>query len=204
MNINARNEWIKLEIVKKIIKWAISILLLFVIIVNFTLIIKSEINKDEIPDFLGYTPFIIVSGSMEPTIKTNEVIVTQKINKSDIKVGDVLSYKSSKDDIVITHRLIEIKIENGEEVYVMKGDNNLSVDDEKITYSQIQGKYINTIPFIGILVSYIKTPIGMAMVIGVVILIYIIFDIIQRMFEKDEVEKLHEQMKKNNLDKESN
>lgn len=193
-----------MEIVKKIIKWAISILLLFVIIVNFTLIIKSEINKDEIPDFLGYTPFIIVSGSMEPTIKTNEVIVTQKINKSDIKVGDVLSYKSSKDDIVITHRLIEIKIENGEEVYVMKGDNNLSVDDEKITYSQIQGKYINTIPFIGILVSYIKTPIGMAMVIGVVILIYIIFDIIQRMFEKDEVEKLHEQMKKNNLDKESN
>lgn len=179
-----------MEIVKKILRWVISIILALIILVNFTLIIKSELNKDVIPNFLGYTPFIIVSGSMEPVIKTNDVIVTHKINQNDIKVGDIVSYKSSQDDVIVTHRIIEIKEENGQTIYVMKGDSNKSQDSEIVTYSKIQGKYLYSIPLVGNIVTYIKTPLGMCMVIGVVVLIYIIFDIIGRMFEKDELDKI--------------
>lgn len=179
-----------MKIVKKILRWIISIVLILIIIINFTLIIKSEVNKEEVPDFFGYTPFIIVSGSMEPTIKTNDVIITSKIKEKDIKVGDVLSYKSVQDNIIITHRLIEIKNENDQKVYIFKGDNNTSVDEEKVTYSNIQGKYLYSIPYIGTLVTYVKTPSGMAMVIAVILLIFVIFEIIERMFEEKEIVKL--------------
>lgn len=191
-----------MNFVKKILKWVVAIFLIIIIIVNFTLIIKSEINKEEIPDFFGYTPFIIVSGSMEPTIKTNDVIITKEIKKADIKVGDILSYKSTEDDIIVTHRVIEIKEESGETIYTLKGDKNSVADEEVITYSKIHGKYLCSIPFIGILVTYIQTPIGMCMVIGVVLLVYVIFDIVQRMFEKDELTKMSEKLNEKQKEKE--
>lgn len=179
-----------LKIVKKVLRWILSIVLISIILINFTLIIKSEVNKEKIPDFFGYTPFIILSGSMEPTIKTNDVIITNKIAESNIQVGDILSYQSSEDDIVITHRLIEIKEENGQKIYIFKGDNNTTEDEEKVTYSNIQGKYLYSIPYIGTLVTYVKTPSGMAMVIAVILLIFVIFEIIERMFEEKEIVKI--------------
>ena len=34
------------------------------LLVNVTLIAKSYIHPDQVPDFMGYKPFIVLSGSM--------------------------------------------------------------------------------------------------------------------------------------------
>ena len=67
-----------------------------IIIINITLIIKSEINDKEIPDFFGYTPFIIISGSMEPNIPVNDMIITKRINSDNIKVTEPVDYYIAK------------------------------------------------------------------------------------------------------------
>ena len=71
--------------IKKILKYSIIIISILIIIINITLIIKSEMNQDEIPDFLGFTPFIIVSGSMEPKLPVDDIIITRKVNKENTK-----------------------------------------------------------------------------------------------------------------------
>lgn len=167
----------KIKLCLKILVILISVL---IIIINITLIIKSETTTNGIPDFLGYTPFIIVSGSMEPKIPVNNIIITKKIDEDKIKVGDVISYLDEDNNIVVTHRVINIKYTNGEFFYETKGDNNTMKDNNLVSYSQVQGKYLFSIPMLGKLISYVKTPKGMGVVIFYLICIYLIYDIAER------------------------
>ena len=145
-----------------------------------TLIIKSKLNNNKIPDIFGFTPYIIVSGSMEPNIPVDNIIITRKVKPEDIKVGDVISFKDKNEDIVITHRVVEVKDINGIYFYQTKGDNNSSVDQNLVPYSQIQGKYMFKVPFLGKLITYVRTPRGMTLVLTFVICIYILYDIAER------------------------
>ena len=155
-----------------------------IIIINTTLIIKSEINDNEIPDFFGYTPFIIVSGSMEPNIPVNDMIITKKIKSDDIKVGDIISYKDDTNNIVITHRVVSIQEVEGVKYFETKGDNNKSADKGFVSYSQIKGKYLFKIPLIGKVINYVRDPRGMILVILFIICIYILYDITVREYTK--------------------
>ena len=55
----------RMYIIGKIISIIFYIILIPIIIFNFTLIIKSFINPNKIPDFLGYKNFVIVSRKYE-------------------------------------------------------------------------------------------------------------------------------------------
>ncbi len=166
--------------IKKVIKWIIISLLLLIVIINITLIAESKLNNNKIPDIFGFTPFIIVSGSMEPNIPVDNIIITKKARAEDIKVGDVISFKDKNEDIVITHRVVEVKNLNGIYFYKTKGDSNSSADQNLVPYSQIQGKYILKIPFLGKLITYVRTPRGMTLVLTFVICIYVLYDIAER------------------------
>lgn len=170
----------------KILEIIATIFLTVVILVNFTLIIKGDLNKDEVPDILGYKPFIIVSGSMEPTIKTNDIVITKEIKQEDIQKGDILSYKS-KDNLIITHRVIDIIENETEEEYIFKGDNNNVEDIKSVKYSEIEGEYLFSIPLIGSIALYVQTPTGLAASILIIFLIYSIIEIVRKLLEKEEV-----------------
>ena len=124
--------------IKRSLKIIIALLSIMVILINVTLIIKAKINKNEIPNFLGYTPYIIVSGSMEPKLPVNDIIVTKKVDNKDIKVGDIISYKDYSQNIIITHRVINISEKDGRTYYETKGDKNNLPDKSKVESSQIQ------------------------------------------------------------------
>ncbi|MCI8636678.1 MAG: hypothetical protein HFJ36_02275 [Clostridia bacterium] len=51
----------RIYIIGKVINIILYIILIPIIIFNFTLIIKSFINPNQTPDFFGYKSFVIVS-----------------------------------------------------------------------------------------------------------------------------------------------
>ena len=51
------------------------VILIPILIVNCTLIVKSFINKEDVPDFGGYLPLIVLTDSMYPEIKGGDLIV---------------------------------------------------------------------------------------------------------------------------------
>ena len=186
-SINKRKENIK--IVKKIIE-IIAIILIY----NIILIVISSANKMSIINIFGYKSYIIKTNSMEPTIKVNDVLITKKVEKGKIKVGDVITF--IKNGEVITHRITQID-ENGE--YTTKGDNNNIEDTFKINYENIEGKHIVTIPYLGKIVEILDNKI-VFLVITLIILIFF-FMTIQKQEKKDirkEKKRIEDEKRENN------
>lgn len=119
---------------KKIIKYTVYLIIIFIILYLF----------------FNFKIYIVTSGSMYPTLKTNELIVVKlKDNKSEYKVGDIITYCDS--DIVVTHRIIEIS----NNLIYTKGDFNNTKDIEPITTENIIGKVLMNSYFLGyIYVNY--------------------------------------------------
>lgn len=153
----------------RVISAILYIILIPIIIFNFTLIIKSFINPDKTPDFFGYKSFVIVSGSMEPTIKKGDAIFVKQVPEEEIKNNDIISFTIGNTNV--THRIIEITEEKGIKKYTTKGDNNNTEDKEKITYQQIEGKYQLKINQFGVVTQILKSKITLIVLILMIVII---------------------------------
>ena len=92
-------------------------------------------------------PSVIATGSMEPMIKPGDVILIQKIDGTTVKVGDVIQFQ--RDNILISHRIIEVLEVDEAKAYRTKGDNNSSPDDDFVKPEQIMGRILQVVPKIG-------------------------------------------------------
>lgn len=102
--------------------------------------------------------FTVMSGSMEPAIKTGGVVVVSPL--SEYKVGDIISFSVVEDKMVsVTHRITRIEQTNNETVYIVKGDGNELEDSDPVKKNEIIGKVIFTIPWMGFLLAWAKKPI---------------------------------------------
>ena len=138
----------------KIFNVVILLIIVPILIYNITIIIKYIQNPKETPDFLGFKTYEIVSRSMEDTINKNDIIVVKKVDKSEIKENDIISFDNGNE--IITHRIVDIENINGQTLYTTKGDNNRFEDDEKISFEQIEGKYVFKLSKLGYLMNFLK------------------------------------------------
>ena len=166
-NIEKENQ--RIHTIGRIISVIIYIILIPMIIFNFTLIIKSFINPKETPNFFGYKSFVIVSGSMEPTIMTGVAIFVKEVPEKEIRKDDIIAF--SQGETIVTHRVIEIIEENGVKRYKTKGDNNNTEDREKITYEQVEGKYQFKINQFGTIIKILKSKITLAILVIMIVII---------------------------------
>jgi signal peptidase len=97
--------------------------------------------------FFPISPVVILTGSMEPSIKPGDLTLIRKCNIDEIKIGDVIEYKL--EDYNIVHRVIVIYNYYEETVLITKGDANKSPDVSPVTSQQVIGKLEYTIPYIG-------------------------------------------------------
>ena len=120
-------------------------------LVNMLLIVILFVFVGFIAGVFKYKPLAIMSNSMIPNFKRGDVVISEKLNKVDIdniKIGDIVEYKTEK--YTITHRIINIYInKDGENIYITKGDNNNAPDAEIVKTYQIVGVIKLSIPKLG-------------------------------------------------------
>ena len=81
----------------------------------------------------------IDTNSMDPVLdETANAIQIIPKSTDDIKVGDIISYKSDYADGTIIHRVIRIGNDEKGWYCIVKGDNNQSPDPGKIRFNQIK------------------------------------------------------------------
>ena len=119
--------------------------------------------------FEGFYPFgiktaMVISGSMEPTLKIDDFVIMKR--PKDIKVNDIVSYKSKNSKYETLHRIVSI---NGDEI-ITKGDAN-NTEDEPIKKDQITGIYIGKIKYLGKIITFISKPI----VYSILITVFVVF-----------------------------
>ena len=109
---------------------------------------------------------IVQSGSMEPSIKTGAVIF---IKPSDsYKIGETIMFgEDTKTKVPTTHRIVADEVRNGVFYYTTKGDANEDPDPQQIAQSEVIGKVLFSIPYLGYVLDFAKKPLGFALLIGV-------------------------------------
>lgn len=106
----------------------------------------------------GFKSFLVQSGSMEPSIMTGDIVITNR--QKQYFNNDVITFKDSQESIT-THRIININ----QEKISTKGDANRTSDPEIINQSMVLGKVVFVIPKLGYLVSFSKTVPGVILLI---------------------------------------
>lgn len=129
--------------------------------------------------FSGLDYYIILSGSMQPDIKVDDVVVCKSISERDvaaeINVGDIATYYDFHNNSYITHRVYETaKTDDGETIYLFKGDNNNTVDRYSIKPSQIRGKYVMTISGFGSAFEYFTGYGGIVFIVLVLVTLILV------------------------------
>lgn len=184
----------RVNAIEKIIGIILYILIIPIIVFNFTLIIKSFINPNETPDFFGYKNYVIVSGSMEPTIMTGDAIFVKEVPQDEIGVNDIISFQDGES--VTTHRIVEIVEENGVKKYQTKGDNNNARDRELVTYEEIEGKYQFKINGFGKVIEILKSRVTLVVLVLLIVLSYWYSYILEKRRQKrKEKRKEHDLLK---------
>ena len=113
---------------EKLFMRQLFIMLVYVIISIFLLSIAIGILTGHRKSLFGYTARVVVSGSMEPSIKTNSISIIKLCDIKDIHVNDVVCFNYSQD---VVHRVIEIKTnEDGDIILHTKGDANEKADKD--------------------------------------------------------------------------
>lgn len=158
---NQKNSILKtLEIIGKTL--GIAIIIFAVAILIRALVLKKY-------DVFGYRFYLIMSGSMEPTINVGDAVITKEI--SEPQVGDVIAFEVSNSTTV--HRIIKTYTEENNKLYQTKGDNNNTEDKGLLNKQQIKGKVVLKLPKVGDAILFLQKYIVIILVFIVAITIII-------------------------------
>lgn len=127
-----------------------------------------------VPKLLGFQIYGILTESMEPEFPKGCVVYVKPASPEEIQVGDVITYRmGSGTDVTTTHRVTEIDTEKQQ--FITKGDANTSVDMEPIRFTQLEGRVVGMLPWLGRFSQILRTGIGTATCIAVFLLAFILW-----------------------------
>lgn len=131
--------------------------------VLFFLLILAALFIVVAPHF-GWRVDRVYSGSMEPAIRTGDLIVTEPVSLAQIQVGDVITFASPKG--YISHRVVSVESIEGDPVqFLTRGDSNDGPDISPVAPENVVGKVICDIPMAGYISQFIRTPLGLILTI---------------------------------------
>lgn len=140
------------SILKKVANFIVNVIMALVfLILLVVIIIKLSMLISGKNYFLinGYSIFCVATGSMEPTISQNDIII---VKKSDTyNVNDIITF--IKGDEFITHRIVSVN----DETVTTKGDANNAVD-VAIGKDKIIGKVVKIYYNMGVWQKILTTP----------------------------------------------
>lgn len=147
---------------------------------------------------VGLTPYVVLSGSMEPTYHTGSLIYVKKADPFTIEAGTPITFMMDEDTIA-THRVVEVVPDETDSTVVRfrtKGDANDAPDGSLVHYKNVIGTPVFSIPYLGYVSDYITNPPGMYIgfaVLGIIILMLFAPDLLRA---ADKADKKAEEQKK--------
>ncbi len=146
--------------VGKIIYKALSALVLIVMIALAMLLVGVRL--------IGFTPYTVLSPSMEPEYPVGSFVYIKTIDPQDITVGDDITFVLDASLTVVTHQVVEI--DENHEFFTTKGIANDSNDGAPVYYENILGKVYFCVPYIGYAADIITSPIGLIISVALILM----------------------------------
>ena len=185
----------KKTIILNVIGIILCVILIPILFINCFLIVKGIANKNEVPSIGGNAPLIVLTGSMDPTIKAGDLIVTKKVDAKDVKVDDVISFfdPEGNGSSIVTHRVIGIEIDetSGEIFFRTQGDNNDIADMTPVPAENLVGRWEGTRCWgLGYVVLFTQSTVGIIVIIAVIVAGIFVYMMIRKRIQDKETDSL--------------
>jgi len=158
-----------------IIGSVLILLMIPVLIVNFTIIIKGLANPDVVPSVFGITPHAVETESMEPELMVGDLILTKNISEQDL--DDLKNHKYDGKNLYVTykvpdskqavgfyvetHVLVSVKeVEPNKWVMETKGLNPNPSPVLEYDLEGLIGIYSGRVPRLGAFSKFVSEPLG--------------------------------------------
>lgn len=137
-----------------------------------------------------YDVVIVRSGSMEPTIPTGALAFFR--SQDEYQADQVIAFQIETENdskYAVIHRAVEKKQnEEGQTVFITKGDANETKDAVETPQENIMGEVFLHVPGIGYVISWMQSTTGKVLLI-VVPLVLIVYSVGQSMMHKAQAKK---------------
>lgn len=175
----------------QILRGLILSLALALIGIDLYVVQSTVFLRDAMPMPFGYGASIVLSGSMEPTLSAGDLIIVHE--EPSYAIGDQIVFRDRNSFTV--HRL---KFIDGE-TFVTRGDAN-GADDAPISLKDVKGKVVKCLKGAGNIVSAIRSPIGILITLGIIMLLFEAPYLMSDRKKKNELDAIRaeiEQLKRN-------
>ncbi|MFZ4841622.1 signal peptidase I [Mycetocola saprophilus] len=135
-----------------------------------------------VPLVIGAVPLTVLTGSMQPTIRPGDIVVSAPVEASRLSVGDVVTFQPiSNDPTLITHRIRSMSAGDSGVRLVTRGDAN-GADDPEIGADQVRGRVLYTVPYVGWVTNLVGGNIRGPLItlVGLGLVGYAVFTIVRR------------------------
>ena len=167
----------------------LSILILCGAILGFN-IYSANANSlvgNKLPTPFGYGVAVVLSGSMEPELSKGDLIIVKETDSYDCE--DIVVFQDGNS--LVVHRILK----KSDEEVITKGDAN-NTDDGAIAISRIKGEVVFSVPYLGKLIEFIKSPVGTIVILALAILLLEIPRFKERKRDTEEIEKIKEEIRR--------
>jgi len=159
-----------MKIIKFIYNIISAVLIIAVVLVTLIALLLgiSGMDKENPKSIIGFRAFIVLTDSMTPTFDAGSLIIIKETDAGKLKTGDIITYRpNSSDDVLLTHRIIEISGSGENMQFITMGDAN-NTEDRPIAPRAIFGKVLFYMNGLGTFIINLRTPIGILGMIAVI------------------------------------
>lgn len=118
-----------------------------------------------VPLALGGRPLTVMSGSMEPTIMTGDVVVALPIAPLEARPGDIISFNDPNRGVLVTHRVRSVRRSGAKVNFVTKGDANNATERWAVGADGDIARAVLRVPKLGRAMSFARTRTGLLVLV---------------------------------------
>lgn len=164
----------------KKVKFMGNVLLVTAILTFCFIAVVSFFSAPESNGLFGLKGYVVISGSMEPSISPGDFILTKSGPFEEIEVGDIITFVGDQD--IVTHRVEAITSEG----LTTKGDANDNPDASSVPEERYIGSHQFTMAYFGLVIIFLQKPL-VFILIAVTLAAYFIMGYIKD--NKDDVDE---------------
>lgn len=153
-----------------------------ILIALFVLLTVVMTKSGEAPNILGHYVFRVMTGSMEPAVPTDSLIVVRETELSEIQPDDIISYYSEDPQLngsVNTHRVVSVERQGENYVFTTKGDANALPDKYPVNGRNVLGEVIFISHSLGTAVNFLSSPIAFVVLIVIPLFLILISNLVR-------------------------
>lgn len=161
------------------------------VVLAFALVLMAVLVFPQIVGASG--SYVVLSGSMSPTIHAGDVVVARHVETAEIEAGDVAEETSAgsqtgvqSGDVIVferesgahpdrtTHRVVNVVHRDGGVFFRTKGDANENADAKLVPADDVLGRVWFHVPYVGRLLLFARSRMGLLSLVIVPCLLLVV------------------------------